>query len=226
MWRYILKKTKLHPPGKVFEVGSGGGIHLVQLALRGFKMTGNEYSPNGIRKTKEFIKEVESYHKHKLPIELIQGDFLEIEIPFGYDFVFQFGVFEHFLEIDQRVLATTKCYDLLRTGGCFVSFVPSGMHVRRERMRTEHECGYEVPEIDYTVELMEQEMQTVGFQNITIYPYSYFQYLLGCPPPSNVVNKMLALLFYSFMNVCLPERLLSTGFRQRHALGLIGIAWK
>jgi len=61
LWRVILRNTGLRTGARIFEVGCGGGIHLVRLALNGFDVTGIDVSPEVIQRAKNFINDVRRF---------------------------------------------------------------------------------------------------------------------------------------------------------------------
>lgn len=60
----------------VFDIGCGSGRHTVLLAQRGFRVTGMDVSPKGLRLTRQWLRE------KKVAARLIRGDFFE-PFPFG-----------------------------------------------------------------------------------------------------------------------------------------------
>ena len=61
---------------RVLDIGCGSGRHTVMLAHRGFRVTGMDVSPEGLRLTREWLR------GKKASARLIKGDFFE-PFPFG-----------------------------------------------------------------------------------------------------------------------------------------------
>ena len=98
VWKRILRKVNLKPQSKCFEVGCGGGIHLVRLALNGFLVDGIDCSPDVIKCAQNFIKQVENFDNRVSQICIYNDDFLSkkcssliSKLSNKYDLVFDFG---------------------------------------------------------------------------------------------------------------------------------------
>lgn len=193
-WRKILNVVKLRKNASVFEFGCGGGKHLIPLAIRGYSCSGIDCSYGVLERSKSFISDVENFSRKKLDIKLYLGDFANYEIDEKYDLVFNFGVIEHFLDKTERINLIKKMMDISKPAGYVLSVVPNGIHPLREKMKTEKLGGYNIPEIDYSPELMIEEMESVGARNTKIFPNNLFGYLLieqDVPLLRKIFNKSI-----------------------------------
>jgi SAM-dependent methyltransferase len=221
-WRTILAETGLRPSRSVLEVGCGGGMQLLPLAVRGYRCTGIDCSPEVLGRCRAFIASVERWTPGPLPIDLIDGDFLEYETEASFDLVFNFGVVEHFIDEDERRRFVEKTFALCRPGGHVVSVVPNGGHPFRDRMRREGWGGYGVPEIDYTPALLAGECRRAGAAAVVVLPNSLFGYL-GMDLTAGTFRRRLHRML--FVGAQLLPRIPSA-FTYRHAYTLICIARK
>lgn len=99
-----------------------------------------------------------------------------------YDLVFNVGVIEHYLKESERREFLRRKLALCKSGGYIVSVVPSGVHPYREEQKQEGWGGYNVPEVDYSPELLATEMREVGAQRVMVLPHNAFGYLLTRSP--------------------------------------------
>lgn len=220
-WRQILKITRLKPPASCFEVGCGGGIQIVRLALKGFLCTGIDVSQQVLERAKQFICSVNHFTKTELPIQLIEGDFMKIDIKKfegKYDLVFNVGVIEHYLNIEDRINFLHKKSILAKPGGFIVSVVPSGIHPFRQEKKFLGWGGYNVPEIDYSSEMLYEEMRAISLTDIVVIPNNLFGYFLG---RSKCWSDKIAYIFLQLFAIFLPNPL-----REKYAYSFIAIGRK
>ncbi len=161
-WRLIFKNTGLKK-GELFELGCGGGNHLIRLALHGYKVTGLDCSMEVLQRCRNFADSVEEFHSEKLDMNLIQDDFVFYSSDIKYDMVFSFGVVEHFLKDSERMRVLTKCYNATKRGSWCVTVVPNGACVKRQRIKQKGLGGYNIPEIDYTRKKLRDDLKSAGF---------------------------------------------------------------
>jgi SAM-dependent methyltransferase len=216
-WRTIFTMCRLSPAASVFEFGCGGGAHLLPLALNGYRVVGIDCSGAVLDRCRALIRDVEAVLQRSLAIELVEGDFLTFAPAAQYELVFNFGVIEHFIDPGERGAAIDRMFAMCKPGGWVVSVVPSGAHPLRARVRAEGLGGYRVPEIDYTPELLEEEMLGAGACRVDVAPHNLFGYLLVDPHGAAVVKALRRALYYA--GQLLPRT--RGSFTSRHAYAFI-----
>jgi len=228
LWQRIFQITKINPivlqkSRKVFEVGCGGGKHLASLALNGWQCVGIDCSKEVLERAANFIKEISQICRQNISIELIFGDFLAYQPKREekFDLVYQVGVLEHFLDTDERLLALKKMFEITKPGGYVISIVPSGIHPLRVKMKKENLGGYNIPEIDYTPELISQELKNCGGKEIQIFGHNIFSHLLLKRNKFYLIKRFIYLFWQA-----IPLVWLTQGFALKKAGTLIGIAKK
>lgn len=225
LWKRILSTINLKSGNSCFEVGCGGGIHLVRLTLNDFFADGIDCSLDVIKRAKNFIGQVAQFDNRVNQIRIYNGDFLSMDYEFlisklgkKYDLVFDVGVAEHFLEKSERLEFIKRKFQLAKEGGWVVSVIPSGKHPYREIQRSQKLGGYNIPEIDYTTELLEAEMFDCGAKEVIVLPHNIMGYLNLKP---TIVKKGIYYLFQ-----VLPQNLFKKSFLQKHAFSYITIGRK
>jgi SAM-dependent methyltransferase len=228
VWKRILEEIRLPKSAKprILEVGCGGGIQIAKLAAMGWECVGLDVSPEVLSRAEKYFEEIREVCGVSLNIKIIAGDFYDIdrsELGESFDLVFNFGVIEHILDDSARLKFLKKKYDLTRKNGYIISMVPNGSHPLREKMKRAKLGGYNIPEIDYNHDLMQNEFETLGAKQITILPHNLFVYLLM--ERKYIITDYLRKLFYLTMQIA-PQVIFSRDFCFRHAGSLIGIARK
>jgi SAM-dependent methyltransferase len=228
VWQRIFKETQLPKSGKlrILEVGCGGGIQLAKLAALGCECIGIDVSQEVLARAENYFREIHDVCGQELDIKLLAGDFYDMdrtELGGCFDLVFNFGVIEHILDESARLEFLKKKYELTKDGGYIVSMVPNGYHPLRNKMRRMNLGGYNIPEIDYDQNLMENEFKAVGAKQITILPHNLFVYLLL--EKRNPFFYLLKKLTYLGLQV-VPWSFFPQNFCHRHAGDLIGIGRK
>jgi 2-polyprenyl-3-methyl-5-hydroxy-6-metoxy-1,4-benzoquinol methylase len=228
VWKRIFQETQFSKSAKlrILEVGCGGGLHLAKLASLGCECVGIDVSKEVLARAEKYFNEIRSVCDIELDIKLIAEDFYDLdraELRGYFDLVFNFGVIEHILDDETRLMFLKKKYELTKDGGYIVSMVPNGSHPLRNKMRRFNLGGYNIPEIDYDQYLMEEEFKAIGARQITILPHNLFGYLLM--EKNNPFTDLLSKLFYFGMQG-VPWAFLPESFCYRHAGSLIGIAQK
>lgn len=222
MWRKILSHTGFSSgtsaARRVFEVGFGGGKHLIPFACAGWHASGVDCSSDVADRAHVFQAHAESLVGHELSVRFEVGDFFDYQTDDLYDLVFHVGVIEHFLDDAERLIFLRKMFAITAPGGFVVSIVPSGAHPWRSAMKAQRLGGYDIPEIDYTRQRMEQEFADCGARNILILPHNIFSYRRMRPSLFNTA------LYYFFQLI--PEFFLPSSFLFRHAGTIVGIARK
>ena len=135
-----------------------------------------------------------------------------------FDLVYQVGVIEHFLDEGERLKALQKMFEITGFGGFVLSIVPSGMHPLRQLMKEKNLGGYDIPEIDYTPELMVEELEKCGGRNIRVLPHNLGGYLRMRP------GLFYKIIFYLLQLI--PLDWLPRNIAFRHCGSFIGIAQK
>jgi len=225
LWRRIFKCTNFSPYERddlsVFEVGCGGGKHLVQFALNKWRCSGIDCSRGVLKRAQSYINQVSKICGEDLSTELIYGDFLYYK-PLSkekFDIVFQVGVLEHFIELKERMLVIEKMFSLAKPGGYVISVVPSGKHPLRDEMREKRLGGYNIPEIDYSPESLFKEMEQAGGKVISVIGHDIFSYL---PVKKNGIFPFRKIIYLAWQII--PISWLPDKFIFRHAGTLIVIA--
>jgi len=228
LWRRIFKITKIDPIAsqklrKVCEVGCGGGKHLIPFALNSWQSVGIDCSKEVLERAANFSKEVSRVCRQNILIELILGDFLTYrpKEKEEFDLVYQIGVLEHFLDTEERLLALKKMFKITKPGGYVISIVPSGIHPLRAKMKKENLGGYNIPEIDYSPELISQELKNCGGKEIQIFGHNIFNYIFLKGSEFKFFKKIFYLVWQAIPLSILPKK-----FVYRHSDALIGITKK
>ncbi len=226
-WRRILKHTALKrfDPVRVLEFGCGGGAQLVPLFTNGWICTGIDCSEEVLNRARCYVENVKnSFCRIRGTIELKCLDFLNFKPHSNlFDLAFQFGVLEHFLNDDERMRYLRKMFDVTRPGGFVVSSVPNGCHLMRQEQRNKGLGGYNIPEIDYSRELIEKEMKNCGAVFVKVLPHDLFGYLKikGARGLRSPFYKLLYLFLQCPLFYLLPK-----SFLDKHAYWWIAIAKK
>ena len=224
VWKRILSMIDLERGSSCFEVGCGGGMHLVRLTLNGFLVEGIDCAIDEVKRAQKFIKQVADFDNRVSQIRIYNGDFLsnncEALIAKKYDLVFDFGVAEHFLERSERLEFIKRKFRLTKKGGWVVSVVPSGKHPYRTIQRSQGLGGYNLPEIDYSPELLKAEILHCGGTGAFILAHNLMGYL-NIHPKRRIPERGIYYLFQA-----VPQSLFGKRFLTKHAFSYIAIAKK
>lgn len=222
LWDRIVDVRQLAPNARILEVGCGSGNQLVPFAARGFQTTGLDVSPAALERFRKILAGLNRFRSKSLPVSLLQGDFVQMRPTDAFALVFSFGVIEHFLDRAERLEFLRHMLDWTSPGGVSVNFVPNGMQPLRQEMRERKLGGYNIPEIDYSIQSLGQDMHDAGWINPRVLPLDLFAYRLVLP-----TSSMLERPFYRTLNLLfkiLPQRFLSPAFGERHAYLLASVA--
>lgn len=223
-WKKAISHMKLAPPAELFEVGCGGGKHLAMLALNGYQVTGLDVSVEVVERCKKYIESVSLQKGSQINARVIAEDIFAYQSNKQYDVVYHFGVVEHFLDKTQRRLFWEKMLDLTKPGGWVFSAVPNGSHYWRTVVKQGRLCGYNIPEIDYSVKLHAAEFHEVGMADVNIIPWNYLGFIHGVyghQLPTPLLTVMLAM-----GNVLIPALPLSKKIKEKFAHGLLAFGRK
>lgn len=224
IWKRVLGKLgKDRFPESVFEFGCGGGKHLSAFAFAGSRCVGLDVSNEVLRRAEVYKKELEGSSGQKLDMNFVNKDFFDFQTEEKFDLVFHVGVLEHFLEEETRMAALRKMFEITKPGGYVVSIVPSGMHPLRKKMRTEGLGGYDIPEIDYSDDIMRREFESCGSSKTIIMPHSMFGHFL-ITKESALVRILKKIAYLGFQII--PPQIMPKKFSLKKGFTLIGIAEK
>jgi SAM-dependent methyltransferase len=93
------EKGREPPHGKVLDLGCGSGIWAVELAERGWEVTGVDFVPKALRRARERAEQA------GVEVRLIEGDVTKLRatgVGSGYSFLLDFGLFHDELTDEQR----------------------------------------------------------------------------------------------------------------------------
>ncbi len=115
----LVENLDFGPGDRILDIFCGYGRHSVPLARMGAWVTGVDISP-------EYIAELQQTIAHEnLPMEAIEGDFLEAAIPGTYHAAYCMGNSFSFFPVEDMLRFLQKTEGLLRPGGLFLAH--SGM---------------------------------------------------------------------------------------------------
>lgn len=118
-WLYSLIISWLS--GDVLEIGSGIGnitMHILNRSKNVRSLTCVEVNANCC----EYLRRQSGLIPHKIELDIVNTDFMDMEMANRFDTIFSFNVLEH---IEDDVAALCKMKDLLRPGGKVLGFVPA-----------------------------------------------------------------------------------------------------
>jgi SAM-dependent methyltransferase len=117
---FVVERLGLEPAARVLDLACGHGRHTVELARRGFRVTGLDLSEPSLARARE------AAHAEGVDVELVHGDMRELPWEDEFDAVVNlFTAFGYFAEQadDERVLGEVE--RALRPGGSFLLDVVS-----------------------------------------------------------------------------------------------------
>ena len=222
IWKEIIKQTSIKPPETIFELGCGGGKHLAAMALNGFQVHGIDVSSQVVDRCQNYLNEVSQYATTPIVATVESADIFEYKATTQYDLTYHFGVIEHFLELSDRMIVWHKLYELTKAGGWMISVVPNGSHFWREYIRQNNLCGYNIPEIDYSINRHEQEFLDAKLEDVIAIPWNYFGFMEGIV--QGRFNKGLAKIIHLLSNLIIPLVPLPNTAKERlaHSLLVLG----
>jgi tellurite methyltransferase len=116
-------KFAQHSCRRILDLGCGNGRHVIALAKKGFRTTGLDISPNGLRLTGEWL------HEEALQAGLVSADTRRY-FPFeaeSFDGLISTQVIHHALLADVRI-SIAEIRRVLTPGGMAFITMPSGNH--------------------------------------------------------------------------------------------------
>jgi SAM-dependent methyltransferase len=124
---FVVERTAVEPGGRVLDVACGRGRHSVELARRGFRVTGVDLSPRSLELARAAAADA------AVEVELVQSDMRDLDFEDEFDAAVSmftsFGYFER-EEDDARVL--DRVARALRSNGAFVIDTVDPLVVSRE----------------------------------------------------------------------------------------------
>jgi SAM-dependent methyltransferase len=153
---------------KVLEIGCGSGVDSAEIALRGGRSTGVDYSLHALSHAQRHIL------ARKAAVALAAGDLFRL--PFAnstFDLVFSQGLLEHF---NDPVPAIIEQIRVIRPGGFLCIDVPQTyslltLHKRWHMRRGTWFAGWET---NYSLPQLENIMRGVGLEVSWSYGWLYF----------------------------------------------------
>jgi cyclopropane fatty-acyl-phospholipid synthase-like methyltransferase len=112
----LLAFLESHPPGRALDLGCGTGTNVLTMALKGWKVTGVDFSSRAIRKALQRASDLD------LRVDLKKGDvtkLLGVEGPF--DLVLDIGCF-HSLTREGMTEYASNLSHLLRPAGTYLLY--------------------------------------------------------------------------------------------------------
>ncbi len=224
--KQIIRLGKIRPGMKILDFGAGGGHDSVLLAYMGCEVDALDCSDRVLRNLIAFKKSVERYTKRILGIKTIVADILEADLPPNrYDVIFSCGVMEHFLNERERRQVYQIVARSLKENGRIIIFVPNGNHPLRTRQRAERLGGYNIEEIDYTVELFEKDIEGTGLALEKVRGFDLCGYVFIFPRiAKRRLLRVIVKPFYLFLR--LVENWLPFLFTRKYAYWLFFVARK
>ncbi len=223
-WKIVYDIRQLSPNDRILEVGCGSGHQLIPLAAQGFRVTGIDVSAESLERCRRLVARTEEVIKRTLAVDLVLGDFAQMPPSEKFPLVFSFGVIEHFLDHSERLQFLRRLTEWTAPGGACVNYVPNGMHPLRQMMREKKLGGYAIPEIDYGIKSLAEDMLEAGFVQPRVVLYDLFGYRLVLTPRDSL--SWLAFRGLNLFFKLMPDLLLPLSFRERHAYILAIVARK
>ncbi|GAB4031688.1 SAM-dependent methyltransferase [Spirosoma gilvum] len=111
---FLVSALDVPPGSRILDIPCGFGRHAIELTKRGYDLTGVDISA-------EFLQSLRSrLADEKLSMNLIQGDFLTLELPSGFDGAYCMGNSFGYVAHEGMLIFVKKVADALKTGARFV----------------------------------------------------------------------------------------------------------
>jgi SAM-dependent methyltransferase len=112
---FVVEKLELEPGARILDVACGHGRHTVELARRGYRMTGVDLSPRSIELAREAAE------RDGLEVAFVQRDMREIDFEVEFDAAINlFTAFGYFDEEDENQRVLDAVERALLPGGSFL----------------------------------------------------------------------------------------------------------
>ncbi len=177
----------------VLDIACGAGRHALELAKRGYRVTGNDLSPFLLEEARKAAE------ASKLPLDLTCSDMRHISTHRKYELVVQlftsFGYFEE-KEDDQRVL--NNAYKVLRSGGWYVLDLLNPEYLRRTLVANSRRTAVELTIIEErslqhntitkTISIIPKKGESLTFsESVRLYDQEEISTMLECEG-FNIIN--------------------------------------
>lgn len=116
---FLITSLNLQPNARLLDIPCGFGRHAVELAKRGFQLTGVDISAEYVAQLTERVR------SEQLPIQVLQGDILTMDIGRAYDGAYCMGNSFGYVDYEGMNAFVEKVASALKPGARFV--VHSGM---------------------------------------------------------------------------------------------------
>ncbi len=176
VWRKIFRIIP-NVKGSIFEVGVGGGKHLIQFAVDGWEIYGVDCSSDVLERALSYISKVKILNGNEISV----CDFMDFQINNKYDLVFHVGVVEHYRDNDERLNFVRKMFSIVKPNGYLISIVPINIQEKTPG----------VPEIYYTSDIMRGEFKKIGGKIIKIFPHNLKGIFAPLPIPIEKYSSTL-----------------------------------
>lgn len=226
-WRVIhspliktLKKyITLHKDMRILEAGCGSGKISISLGIiSGARVYLADFVWSVLYAARLNLKDAEKYF---CPVSSF---FIRCDIfspPFkenSFDLITNDGVIEHWLDRKERIMVLRKLYELLKNDGFIAIFVPNDSPLMNFWRKTKYPgLNLGVPQIEYTEEMLREELIAAGFKDV---------HIDGIDPwasisiwPNYFVLRVISFIFKNL--IPLPRNL-----RIKYGFSLLGIGRK
>jgi SAM-dependent methyltransferase len=123
---FVAERLALGPGSRVLDLACGHGRHSVELARRGFRVTGLDLSPRSLALAREAARAA------AVELELVEGDMRELAFDAEFDGIVNlFSSFGYFAEPADDALVVAGVARALRPGGRFLVDVVSALGLAR-----------------------------------------------------------------------------------------------
>ena len=95
IWKEIIRRTSIKPPGTIFELGCGGGKHLATMAVNGFQVFGIDVSSQVVDRCQNYLNEVSQYVTTPIIATVENADIFEYETTTQYDLTYHLTYFAY-----------------------------------------------------------------------------------------------------------------------------------